>query len=155
VRAPFRLAAILVATALLGGCASAPAARLAAPHADPAAELQAITQQLVDALAPGDQTEGGYVHGPQGVREYWTRQWAIVSPHVEPPEFRPDRRGGQSVRDGSSYERILRFRMCHCVNSRRALSISRVTPPQEQSAAVKMSAPLARQIEHALRHRHR
>ena len=31
--------------------------------------------------------EGGYVHGRDGVRSYWTRQWAMVDPHVEPVEF--------------------------------------------------------------------
>ena len=24
--------------------------------------------------------DGGYVHGPEAVREYWTRQWTMVSP---------------------------------------------------------------------------
>jgi hypothetical protein len=38
--------------------------------------------------------EGGTVHGHQGVREYWTRQWTLVDPHVEPAGFRrtPDGR---------------------------------------------------------------
>jgi len=31
--------------------------------------------------------EGGYVHGRDGVRGYWTRQWAMIDPHVEPVEF--------------------------------------------------------------------
>src|SRR5262245_30922637 len=28
--------------------------------------------------------EGGYVHGHQSVRDYWTRQWTQIDPHVEP-----------------------------------------------------------------------
>jgi hypothetical protein len=28
--------------------------------------------------------EGGYVSGHNGIREYWTRQWAAINPHVEP-----------------------------------------------------------------------
>ena len=28
--------------------------------------------------------EGGCVLGHAGIREYWTRQWSIVDPHVEP-----------------------------------------------------------------------
>ncbi len=28
--------------------------------------------------------EGGRVYGHGGVREYWTRQWAEIDPHVEP-----------------------------------------------------------------------
>jgi hypothetical protein len=31
--------------------------------------------------------EGGHVHGREGVRSYWTRQWAVVDPHVEPVAF--------------------------------------------------------------------
>lgn len=32
--------------------------------------------------------EGGYVHGHEGVRDYWTRQWAVLDPHVEPVAIR-------------------------------------------------------------------
>jgi hypothetical protein len=32
--------------------------------------------------------DGGHVHGREAVRAYWTRQWAVVSPHVEPVAFR-------------------------------------------------------------------
>ena len=35
--------------------------------------------------------DGGYVHGPEAVREYWTRQWTMVSPQVEPVGFQPVR----------------------------------------------------------------
>jgi ketosteroid isomerase-like protein len=31
--------------------------------------------------------EGGRVHGHQGVREYWTRQWTLIDPRVEPLAF--------------------------------------------------------------------
>jgi SnoaL-like protein len=31
--------------------------------------------------------EGGYVHGHDGVRDYWTRQWRVIDPHVEPRCF--------------------------------------------------------------------
>jgi arylsulfatase A-like enzyme len=37
--------------------------------------------------------EGGYVHGRDGVRSYWTRQWKQVDPHVEPQRFTPDEKG--------------------------------------------------------------
>jgi ketosteroid isomerase-like protein len=36
--------------------------------------------------------DGGYVHTHQGVRSYWTRQWAVIDPHVVPLGARPDRR---------------------------------------------------------------
>jgi len=31
--------------------------------------------------------EGGYVHGHDAVRAYWTRQWDVIDPHVEPRRF--------------------------------------------------------------------
>ena len=31
--------------------------------------------------------EGGYVRGREDVRRYWTRQWALIDPHVEPIDF--------------------------------------------------------------------
>ena len=51
--------------------------------------------------------EGGYVHGHAGVRDYWTRQWGLIDPHVEPKRFTNDERGRvvvdvyQVVRDRS------------------------------------------------------
>jgi hypothetical protein len=37
--------------------------------------------------------EGGTVHGHIGVREYWTRQWGIIDPHVDPKSFNLDEAG--------------------------------------------------------------
>ena len=34
--------------------------------------------------------EGGTVHGHAGVREYWTRQWRLIDPRVEPLCFEAD-----------------------------------------------------------------
>ena len=51
--------------------------------------------------------EGGYVHGHEGVREYWTRQWQLIDPHVEPLRFATEASGHavvdvhQVVRDRS------------------------------------------------------
>lgn len=51
--------------------------------------------------------EGGYVHGRDGVRDYWTRQWRLIDPHVEPRRFAIDERAHvvvdvhQVVRDRS------------------------------------------------------
>jgi len=49
--------------------------------------------------------EGGHVHGHEGVRDYWTRQWAQISPQVEPLAFHKESDGQidvdvrQTVRD--------------------------------------------------------
>jgi len=37
--------------------------------------------------------EGGTVHGHAGVRQYWTRQWGMINPHVEPMTFDVDEAG--------------------------------------------------------------
>ena len=37
--------------------------------------------------------EGGRVLGHQGVRDYWTRQWAEIDPRVEPVGFATDEQG--------------------------------------------------------------
>ncbi len=34
--------------------------------------------------------DGGNVHGHEGVREYWTRQWKLVNPRVDPQSFHTD-----------------------------------------------------------------
>ncbi len=31
--------------------------------------------------------EGGHVRGRDGMRSYWTRQWAMIDPRVEPVDF--------------------------------------------------------------------
>jgi hypothetical protein len=37
--------------------------------------------------------EGGTVCGHTGVREYWTRQWDVIDPDVDPVKFEPDGAG--------------------------------------------------------------
>jgi hypothetical protein len=65
--------------------------------------------------------EGGYVRGHEGIREYWTRQWTMVDPHVEPVRMELDADGRvvvdvhQVVRDLSG--KILLDRMVNHVYS--------------------------------------
>jgi hypothetical protein len=37
--------------------------------------------------------EGGFVYGHEGVRAYWTRQWAIFDSQVEPVKIEQDPNG--------------------------------------------------------------
>jgi hypothetical protein len=37
--------------------------------------------------------EGGHVHGHGEVRAYWTRQFLMLNPHVEPLRIEPDEQG--------------------------------------------------------------
>jgi ketosteroid isomerase-like protein len=41
--------------------------------------------------------EGGRVRGHEAVRNYWTRQWTMLDPHVEPVDFRSDKPGEIAV----------------------------------------------------------
>ena len=41
--------------------------------------------------------EGGTVYGRDGVRDYWTRQWGMIDPHVEPKTFELDDTGRIAV----------------------------------------------------------
>ena len=34
--------------------------------------------------------EGGHVHGRDAVRDYWTRQFTTLNPHVDPVSIDPD-----------------------------------------------------------------
>ena len=52
-----------------------------------AREMEAILASLHPEVVWANGMEGGYVHGRSGVREYWTRQWAMIDPRVEPINF--------------------------------------------------------------------
>ncbi len=49
-----------------------------------ARDIDGVLVELADGVAWANGMDGGHVHGREAVRDYWTRQWAIVSPHVEP-----------------------------------------------------------------------
>ncbi len=42
--------------------------------------------------------EGGRMQGHAAVRDYWTRQWAAIDPHVEPIGFDTDEEGRTVVK---------------------------------------------------------
>jgi hypothetical protein len=52
-----------------------------------ARDVEAIISILHHEVIWANGMEGGYVHGHDGVREYWTRQWSRIDPHVEPMNF--------------------------------------------------------------------
>jgi hypothetical protein len=57
-----------------------------------ARDIDGVIGQLAPDVDWPNAWEGGRVHGPDGVRDYWTRQWAAIDPHVTPTAFgtRPD-----------------------------------------------------------------
>jgi hypothetical protein len=42
--------------------------------------------------------EGGHVHGREAVRAYWTRQWEVLDPRVEPLEIKSGDNGSRRVK---------------------------------------------------------
>ncbi|EJL28983.1 hypothetical protein PMI01_03395 [Caulobacter sp. AP07] len=52
-----------------------------------ARDIDGVLSQLTDDVAWANGMDGGHVHGREAVRAYWTRQWAVVSAHVEPVGF--------------------------------------------------------------------
>ncbi len=70
-----------------------------------ARDIDGVLAMLNDDVVWANGMDGGHVHGHEAVREYWTRQWALVSPHVEPVGFHHNADGTitaevrQSIRD--------------------------------------------------------
>jgi hypothetical protein len=52
-----------------------------------ARDIDAVLVQLTADVDWPNAWEGGRVHGHQGVRDYWTRQWDAIDPTVEPLSF--------------------------------------------------------------------
>lgn len=49
----------------------------------------ALSVMQPDVIWPNGM-EGGTVHGHEGIRAYWTRQWGLVDPYVEPVGFQTE-----------------------------------------------------------------
>ncbi|USQ95041.1 nuclear transport factor 2 family protein [Caulobacter sp. RL271] len=70
-----------------------------------ARDIDGVLRQLSDDVAWANGMDGGHVHGHEAVRAYWTRQWSLISPHVEPVGFHRDADGAvvaeviQTIRD--------------------------------------------------------
>ena len=52
-----------------------------------ARDIDAVLAALHPDVTWANGMEGGHVHSREAVRSYWTRQWAMVDPHVEPTTF--------------------------------------------------------------------
>jgi hypothetical protein len=64
-----------------------------------ARDIDAVLAQTTADVDWPNAWEGGRVHGGDGIREYWRRQWEAIDPSVEPTgfELRPDGRVAVSV----------------------------------------------------------
>jgi SnoaL-like domain len=55
--------------------------------------LEAVLARMTEDVAWPNGWEGGFVYGHAGVRDYWTRQWAVLDPRVEPISIEEDAQG--------------------------------------------------------------
>lgn len=59
--------------------------------------MEAVLAAMHRDIVWANGMEGGHVHGHDGVRDYWTRQWAMIDPRVEPVSFSPGAHGATVV----------------------------------------------------------
>ncbi len=63
-----------------------------------ARDIDGVLAAVADDIAWANGMDGGHVHGHEAMRDYWTRQWAVVSPHVEPIAFQQTANGAVAVK---------------------------------------------------------
>ena len=52
-----------------------------------ARDMETVLAAMREDVVWANGLEGGHVLGREGVRDYWTRQWAMLDPRVEPVGF--------------------------------------------------------------------
>jgi ketosteroid isomerase-like protein len=52
-----------------------------------ARDIETVLAAMHEDVLWANGMEGGHVHGREGVRAYWTRQWAMIDPRVDPVAF--------------------------------------------------------------------
>ncbi len=52
-----------------------------------ARDMETVLAAMHEDVIWANGMEGWHVRGRDEVRKYWTRQWAMMDPHVEPVEF--------------------------------------------------------------------
>jgi len=62
-----------------------------------ARDLPVILKMLHPDVTWANGMEGGHVRGREGVRHYWTQQWTMIDPRVEPAGFATLADGGTEV----------------------------------------------------------
>ena len=62
-------------------------------HAFNARDIESVLAVLHPEVDWPNGWEGGRVYGREAVRDYWTRQWEAIDPHVEPVGFDTDETG--------------------------------------------------------------
>ena len=70
-----------------------------------ARDMETLLAAMHEEVIWANGMEGGHVHGREGVRSYWTRQWTMIDPHVEPLEFSQGPEGEKYDRSPSGRSR--------------------------------------------------
>lgn len=60
-------------------------------------DIDGVLTVLTDDVDWANGMDGGHVHGHDRLRDYWTRQWALVSPQVVPIAFQQRQEGTIAV----------------------------------------------------------
>ncbi len=55
-----------------------------------ARKIDSVISHMTDNVKWANGMEGGYVYGHEGVREYWSKQFTMVSSRVTPLEIDPE-----------------------------------------------------------------
>lgn len=55
--------------------------------------IDAVLARMQPDVEWANGMEGGHVHGIEAVRAYWTRQFGMLNPQVEPTRIEPDIQG--------------------------------------------------------------
>ena len=58
-----------------------------------ARDIDAVLKVMHPEVNWSNGWEGGYIKGPDEVKNYWTRQWKELDPNVEPVAFKEKKRG--------------------------------------------------------------
>lgn len=60
-------------------------------------EIELILSFMKPDMKWANGLEGGFVHGRDAVREYWTNQFKLIQPQLKPLKFETDEKGRQVV----------------------------------------------------------
>ena len=56
-------------------------------------DIEPILERMHPEVEWPNGMEGGWVHGREGIRAYWTRQWGLLNPRVDPVGIEADSEG--------------------------------------------------------------
>ena len=107
-----------------------------------ARDIDSVFSHLSDEIAWANGMEGTHVHGKYAIREYWTHQWSVIDPHVEPLKFTKAKDGSvlvdvhQVVKDLSG-KIVLDEKIVHCFTLKAGRVLRFDIPSESKLSSVK------------------